>query len=183
MTTLTTHFLKNSRIGSGTVAKEVKYDEKCQTIHLELGTQRKMPREVICLTKSDIWLFVALTQLYKKIPQCGFNNSIGNIHNMCFWNTNQWIKKSDTMPSTDRWFRGCENQGFINCLRSQPAWGCEYLNILRMWISENYKLLEISTCLRCPMVRPRCYKEGKQHLERTRLQKYYLKIIEIIRLL
>ena len=33
------------------------------------------------------------------------------------------------------------------------------------------------------MVRPRCYKEGKQHLERTRLQKYYLKIIEIIRLL
>ena len=54
MTTLTTHFLKNSRIGSGTVAKEVKYDEKCQTIHLELGTQRKMPREVICLTKSDI---------------------------------------------------------------------------------------------------------------------------------
>ena len=89
MTTLRTHFLKNSRIGSGTVAKEVKYDEKCQTIHLELGTQRKMPREVICLTKSDIWLFVALTQLYKNIPQCGFNNSIGNIHNMCFWNTNQ----------------------------------------------------------------------------------------------
>ena len=33
------------------------------------------------------------------------------------------------------------------------------------------------------MVRPRCYKEGKQHLEKTRLQKYYLKIIEIIRLL
>ena len=33
------------------------------------------------------------------------------------------------------------------------------------------------------MVRPRCYKEGKQHLERTRLQKFYLKIIEIIRLL
>ena len=32
MTTLTTHFLKNSRIGSGTVAKEVKYDEKCQIV-------------------------------------------------------------------------------------------------------------------------------------------------------